>query len=579
MSNVVTKRGAPVKKLLFAFIITIMMLFAFVNANAAQLYYNDEYHYYDAGEIALKVNGANVENLPMHPVIIDDYTMVPAREVFEAMGSKVIWHDDTCRVEIVDNGISVFVKIGDRNTIVDGKTVPIDEPQPLPMLIGKGPDGLKTMVPVRFVAEKLGFLVEWDNKTRTVSITRKEASEIIGGITNGETVLPETNEIFGAVTGKTDSKYDYIYIAAKKGVSPKISRYTAPERVVLDFPGVKFSAQSGGVNIGGNCVDTVRYSNHDSHARLVLDVSDDAQIMILSDENGILIRAEKSPNKQIVYDGFAQRVYFDKNYAGNGKKISNGYSVTFSNIKMENQKILINDGVIYEIIISNSASGCTVSVDGSNKLTYTAEKGFYKGDVVVEEEKPVINVSGKPLVVIDAGHGGEDPGAVSYDGSGKIVARESHINLAIALMVGEKLKNNGVEVIYTRDKDKYISLQERSDLANSVECDMFVSIHCNSIENPEINGTQVYYHPSSETGTYLAENIYKNILNNTPLAPKETQNGSHLFVIRTTASPAVLVETAFISNQSDRNYLQVKANQEKIAEAIFQGIMQTINEK
>ncbi len=578
MSNVVTKRGATVKKLLFAILIIMMLLSTYIGVNAAQLYYNDEYHYYDAGEIGLMVNGANVGNLPMHPVIIDDYTMVPAREVFEAMGSKVIWHDDTCRVEIIDNGISVFVKIGDRNTIVDGKTVPIDKPQPLPMLIGKGPDGLKTMVPVRFVAEKLGFLVEWNDKTRTVSITRKETNppEIIGGTTNGETTIPEEGT-FGAVTGKTDNRYDYIYISAQKGVSPKISRYVNPERVVLDFPDTKFSTLGGGLNLGGNCVETVRYSNHDTHARMVLDVSDDAQVVVLSDKNGILIRAEKSPNKQIIYDAFAQKVYFDKNYVGNGKKIDNGYSVTFSNIKMENQKIEIHDGIIYEIIISNSASGCTVSVDGSNKLTYTAEKGFYKGDTVVENEKPVINVSGKPLIVVDAGHGGEDPGAVAYDGSGKIVARESHINLAIALLLGEKLKNNGVEVIYTRDTDKYISLQERSDLANSVECDMFVSIHCNSIENPQISGTQVYYHPASETGTFLAENIYKNILKMTPLAPKETQNGSHLFVIRTTASPAVLVETAFISNQSDRNYLQGKANQEKIAEAIFQGIMQTLN--
>ena len=579
MSNIVPKRGVTVKKILFTTVFIVMLLFTLINVNAAQIYYNDEYHYYDAGSIGLKVDGENIADLPMHPVIIDDYTMVPVREVFEALGSEVLWHDDTCQVEIVDNGVSVLVKIGDRNTYVNGKVVPIDEEQPLPMLIGKNPEGLKSMVPVRFVAEKLGFLVEWDNAARTVSIyeDKDNPSEIIGGIKDEtEEVIPDTEGVFGKVTAESDDKYDYVYISAKKGISPKITRYSNPERIAFDFSDAQFASLGGTVQLDGNCVDTVRFSNHDTHARLVLDVTDHAQVMILSTENGMLIRTENSPNTQIVYDAFAQRVYFDKNYVGSGKDINNGYSVTFTNIKMENQKIEIHDKTIYEIIISNSASGCTVKVDGSNKLTYTAEKGFYKSDSAVNDEKPVIDSSGKKLVVIDAGHGGDDPGAVGYNSSGKAVAYESHINLAIALLVGEKLENNGVEVVYTRDKDEYITLQGRSELANTIECDMFVSIHCNSIENSAINGTQVYYHPASEIGTILAENIYDNMVEMTGLSPKQTQNGSHLYVIRTTTSPAVLVETAFISNEKDRNYLLSKTGQETMAQAIAQGIMETL---
>ena len=579
MSNIVPKRGVTVKKILFTTVFIVMLLFTLINVNAAQIYYNDEYHYYDAGSIGLKVDGENIADLPMHPVIIDDYTMVPVREVFEALGSEVLWHDDTCQVEIVDNGVSVLVKIGDRNTYVNGKVVPIDEEQPLPMLIGKNPEGLKSMVPVRFVAEKLGFLVEWDNAARTVSIyeDKDNPSEIIGGIKDEtEEVIPDTEGVFGKVTAESDDKYDYVYISAKKGISPKITRYSNPERIAFDFSDAQFASLGGTVQLSGNCVDTVRFSNHDTHARLVLDVTDHAQVMILSTENGMLIRTENSPNTKIVYDAFAQRVYFDKNYVGSGKDINNGYSVTFTNIKMENQKIEIHDKTIYEIIISNSASGCTVKVDGSNKLTYTAEKGFYKSDSAVNDEKPVIDSSGKKLVVIDAGHGGDDPGAVGYNSSGKAVAYESHINLAIALLGGEKIENNGVEVVYTRDKDEYITLQGRSELANTIECDMFVSIHCNSIENSAINGTQVYYHPASEIGTILAENIYDNMVEMTGLSPKQTQNGSHLYVIRTTTSPAVLVETAFISNEKDRNYLLSKTGQETMAQAIAQGIMETL---
>lgn len=581
MSNIVGERGVTVKKTVFLIVTILIMLFAFLNVNAMQIYYNDSYHPYDGGEIKLSINGKLINNLPMMPVIIDDYTMVPVREVFEALGSKVVWHDDTCQVEIIDNGISVFVKIGDRNTYINGELVPIDMPQPLPMLIGMDEKVLKSMVPVRFVAEKLGFDVEWDDKTRTVLIFEDESdiSEIIGDTVDDEQeIMPEEYGVFGKVTANSDEQYDYVYISTRYGISPKITRYTSPERVVFDFPNAAFLSSGETLALGGNCVQTVRYSNHENLARLVFDITKNTQVMVLSTEKGIMLRAEKSENDEIIYDAFAQRVYFNKAYAGNGKTINNGYSVTFTNLKLENQKIEIHDGIIYEIIITNASNGCTVAVDGSNKLRYTAEKGFYKSDTPVKEDnvKPIEKPDGKYTVIIDAGHGGEDPGAVGYNNAGKAVAYESHINLAVALLVGEKLESNGVEVIYTRNKDKYISLTERSELANSSECDLFVSIHCNSIENGAIDGTQVYYHPASETGTILAENIYENMVEMTGLSPKNTQNGSHLYVIRTTTCPAVLVETAFISNEKDRNYLLSKSGQETMAQAITTGIMETL---
>ncbi|MBE7033334.1 MAG: AMIN domain-containing protein [Ruminococcaceae bacterium] len=575
------ERGVIVKKFLFITAFVIIMIFSFMNVSAEQIYYNDEYHTYDAGVIGLKVDGETLENLPMYPVIINNYTMVPVREVFEALGSKVIWHDDTCQVEVADNGVSVFVKIGDRNTTINGQVVPIAAEQPLPMLIGKTPAELKSMVPVRFVAEKLGYKVDWDDVTRTVLISRPntgEDDEIIGDIVyDDEVEIPEKDGVFGKIHAKTDADYDYIYIPAKTGMSPKITRYANPDRVVLDFKGASFDSVGGSVTVNGNCVDTVRYSNHETVARVVLDISDNTQVMVMSDAEGILVRAECSANEQIMYDAFSGRVYFDKTYAGNGKSVNNGYSVTFSNLKLENQTIKIHDSNIYEIIIANSASGCSVTVDGSKKLAYTAEKGFFKSDSPVVEDKPIFRPEGDRVIVIDAGHGGSDPGALGKNSNGKIVAEESKINLKIALLVGKKLEASGIEVVYTRDDDSYVKLQERSELANEIECDLFVSIHCNSIENSSINGTQVYYHPASETGTELAENIYDELVDRTGLSPKNLQNGSHLYVIRTTVSPAVLVETAFISNANDRNYLLSSDGQETIAESIYQGIMKTLD--
>ncbi len=584
MSNVAEKRGVVVKKPLLFIILTVLMLSIALGVNAQQLYYNNEYHYYDAGEIVLKVNGKTITGLPMQPVIINDSTMVPVRELFEAIGSEVTWHDDTCQVEVKDNGISVKVKIGDRNAYVNNKLVKIEEPQPLPMLIGTDPTLLKSMVPVRFIAQHLDFKVDWNSEERTVLINTQssENSDIVIGTTRPDkennsdvAVMPEEEGSFGSVTVDKDAKYDYIYISTRYGVSPRVTRYENPERIVFDFPNAAFQGVGKTITLEGNCVDAVRYSNHENAARLVLDINEQTQALVMSSERGILIRAEKSKNDSLIYDAFQKRVYFDKSYVGSGKKVDNGYKVTFTNLKLDNQVIEINDTAVTNITITSASTGCTVTVEGNPKFSYTAEKGFYISDSPEKDEiqKPAINNN---AIVIDAGHGGTDPGAVGYNSSGKAVAYESHINLAIALMVGEKLEASGLEVVYTRDSDKYIKLQERAEIANKLECRMFVSIHCNSIDKGNINGTQVYYHPASETGTILAENIYDKIVALTGLSPKKTQNGSHLYVIRSTASPAVLVETAFISNESDRNYLLSKKGQETLAEAIYQGIMESL---
>ena len=577
MSNNAKKRGAHVKKFIVWLIICVLMMNMNVCA-AQQIYYNDEYHDYDGGEIKLIVGGKALQNLPMQPVIIDGRTLVPVREVFEAMGSDVIWHDDTCQVEIAANGVSVLIKIGDRNTYVNGKLVKISEDQPLPMLIGHQPDNLKSMVPIRFIAEQLGYTVAWNDAARSVAISTKieSSDEIIEGTVESGKIK------FNDPVANSDGEYDYVYIKTDKPVSPKITRFSDPERVVFDFPGAEFLSQGGTVELYGNTVKSVRYSNHEGNSRVVMDVTDATQVAVMADKaGGIILRALKNQNVQIMYDAFSKRVYFDQGYSGEGKAVVNGYSVTFTDLKMKNQKIKIDDGFIYEIIITEEANGgCTVRADGNNNLKYSKESGIVKktDNQSEEEVKKPSDADNRKIVIIDAGHGGTDPGAIGYDSSGREDAYESRINLAIAKRVQSKLMENGIEVIMTRSTDEYITLANRAEIENQSNCDMFVSIHCNSIENSSIAGTQVYYHPGSERGTVLAENVYDKLVEITGLQPKKTQNGSHLYVIRKTVSPAVLVETAFISNSNDRSYLKSELGQENIANAVVQGIIKTFNE-
>lgn len=567
-----------------SFVISLIIAILFtlnIDALAKNIYYNNTYHVYEAEPISLYVNNKKITSLPMDPIILDGRTMVPIREVFEAMGSTVKWHSETNQAEIVNGKNSILVKIGSRNTYFNGNLIKIDSDQPYPMLIGYSQAVVKTMVPVRFIAEQLNYNVKWDEDTRSVYISQKTTSADTGD----KEVMEDGYGEFNGITVDSDNDYDYIYITTKHGISPKILRYTNPERIVLDFEDAKIKSVGGTLNLNGNCVSTVRFANHETQARIVLDMTDkNAQVMVLSTDDGMLIRVEKSKNTQIVYDAFSKKIYFNSQYTGKGQAVNNGYKVELSNLLMSNQNITINDDYINTIKIESTSSGCIVTVSGNSAMTYSKTDGISisndnnNTDVEEDTENDAPINDGVPTIVIDAGHGGTDPGAVGYNSKNEIVARESKINLSIANIVKDKLETLGYNVIMTRSKDTYVSLSDRVAIANDYECDLFVSIHCNSIENSSINGTQVYYHPVSEIGSELANNIYNLILKNTDLEPKGTQNGSHLYVIRTTSSPAVLVETAFISNESDRNYLLSTSGQNALANSIVEGITKTLKE-
>ena len=98
------------KKIFYSTILLLILLVSIFGLTwfAQQLYYNDEFHYYEGEAITLEVNGSIINSMQMPPVIIEDRTMVPVRDVFETLGSKIVWHDDTCMVEIADTASSVF---------------------------------------------------------------------------------------------------------------------------------------------------------------------------------------------------------------------------------------------------------------------------------------------------------------------------------------------------------------------------------------------------------------------------------------------------------------------------------------
>ena len=237
---------------------------------------------------------------------------------------------------------------------------------------------------------------------------------------------------------------------------------------------------------------------------------------------------------------------------------------------------------------------------------------------------PIKSFAGTPVkvVVIDAGHGGEDPGAIGGKGT-----QEKDITLKMALLLGEMIekKYSDIKVIYTRKTDVFVKLHRRAEIANENRADLFISIHCNAADNKSVYGTETFvmgldkanqniavaqkenasilleknyeenyggFDPSSPEsyiifdlyrGLYLEQSIkfaayiqdeFKNKLNRYCRGVKQAL----FLVLWRTTMPSVLIELGFISNKDEEAYICSEKGQQELVNAIFNAFSKRVEE-
>jgi N-acetylmuramoyl-L-alanine amidase len=223
-------------------------------------------------------------------------------------------------------------------------------------------------------------------------------------------------------------------------------------------------------------------------------------------------------------------------------------------------------------------------------------------------------------VVIDAGHGGKMPGAVTKQ------TKEKDINLKVALRVGKLISDNlsDVTVIYTRKKDETVELYQRAEIANKNKADLFISIHCNSADNRDARGIETFvmgleqteasiavakkenadillendyqtnysdFDPNSpeayiifslynsaylKSSMTLASKVQKHLVSNTKLIDREVKQAK-IFVLYKVAMPSILIELGFISNTEEEKFLLKEDNQELMALSIYNALVEYKN--
>ncbi|WP_130807927.1 N-acetylmuramoyl-L-alanine amidase CwlD [Senegalia massiliensis] len=204
---------------------------------------------------------------------------------------------------------------------------------------------------------------------------------------------------------------------------------------------------------------------------------------------------------------------------------------------------------------------------------------FNEKDIVLETSTPLMD----KIIVLDAGHGGFDPGAI-----GNLTKKEDEINLEITLKLRRLIEQGGGIAVLTRDIDEGLDTEEsktyrqkknedlrnRRILINGSEPDIFISVHLNSFPQSQYYGAQTFYKKGSEESKVLAKGIQKELRRmldkNNERVPQPRDS---IYLIREADSASVLVECGFLSNPNEEKLLNNEEYQQKIAWAIYIGFI------
>lgn len=226
-----------------------------------------------------------------------------------------------------------------------------------------------------------------------------------------------------------------------------------------------------------------------------------------------------------------------------------------------------NEGDWYQIKVDDETIGYVAGwvasiVDDSSEVE--ADESFT--ETVEAQYARKASSLAEATIVIDAGHGGYDPGAISPDQT----IHEKDITLDTALLLMNRLQDAGSNVILTRTADDFVSLNERVSTAHTHQADLFISLHYDSVEQANtMSGTTTYYYFDSHLE--LANTINRYLTQTGPLENNGVRLGDY-YVLRTNRQPGILLELGYMNSDIDVQYIDTHSYQATVVEAIYQSL-------
>lgn len=370
---------------------------------------------------------------------------------------------------------------------------------------------------------------------------------------------------------------DIIEIEGDGALGASVSTLSNPNRIVIDIPNA-ISELDSTLNVKNlDFVTAGRTAMFtETTLRIVFEVGDLVEYSYTTDSDSMTLQLYRSTMDNMSYDASKDVLYLEKEETikTGSVKFNDNYLDGYVDVVLPGDyedvygygTYQIGDDVIESIQVSTSGGKTTLRFNQNRISCYSIKDDGDRYIIYVKNPQDVYD----KVLLLDAGHGGSDPGA---SGNGII---EKDMNLTIMQKVANELSGSGIKVYVTRDSDVYPTNNSRAQIANAI-ADAMVSIHMNS-GSATANGTEVLYKVhSNDTGSgltsqILAELIQESIIEATGNNNRGTKHRTDLLILNGTTVPAVIVETVFISNPGDAVKISDEAYQDTIAEAIADAI-------
>ncbi len=382
------------------------------------------------------------------------------------------------------------------------------------------------------------------------------------------------------------SQADKVFINVSSYKAYTINRISDPNRIILFIPhaysedihvkpsenskyikSIDVNTSSDGVYIAIVLNGQNRYEIVEEAGRLILEIYTQ-KIINLTYNNS-------SQRKYIYLNGIAladQMGFVKSSVKVERTGLVNKVSFSDPSYRLTSGVLYVNDPLIEKISIERRNEEVVLSIYSKEEVSLymNSERNTYTNINIMPLSNPYKN-----SLVIDAGHGGFDPGAV-YDN-----VYEANINLGISKKVEKILTDMGYKVYMTRINNDFVGLYERAHLANQIEAKVFVSIHSNAFLNENVKGIMTLVYPNSSNivglnGKTLAKKIQSNLIINTKAIDMGIIDRPNLVVLKATKMPAVLVESGFMTNKEELALLQNDEYQYILANSIVKGIIETL---
>lgn len=640
-------------------------------------------------KINVLINGEPIQS-DVPPILYDSRTLVPVRFVANYLNADISWNQEKYEATIKTQEKEIILKINSSDVIINGEVTKLPYNVPAKLINDR------TMVPLRFVSETLGFDVGWIPETWTGTIDYKKQDVTNISMVESDGNLPkikiqttglvsykdiyledpyrlvidiprsilnlENKELLDSrgileldvnkypikrirasqfsidpditrivieldryvsykVNRSKDNKQieiDFVNkvndirletIGDKKGVviyntnrpDYNILRLYEPDRIVIDLLDSLLEMDKYKFEIESEFIKGIRtsqfkpdslYNEQDKIVRVVLDlkekdikphlttqVEDDKIILFLDDDGLKNISFEKldDGNRLLQIKANRRMNYYIK-YDEDSKMMEIRLFRKYADL--ENGIIELNDELTDYIKVENIGDYNKVFVKFKKDIFYNVLSSA-KDDVIKIKVMDKIKRYSDKLIIIDAGHGGKDPGTI-----GPITKiKEKNIALDYAFSLEKKLKELGFKTLLIRDRDEYIDLYDRAEKANQSNGDAFISIHFNAHDDKDISGIQTLYCPSylsdvkTEDNYPFAEIIHKEILKATGAVDRGIKRRPKLVVVRETKMVAALLELGFVTNPYEEKKIITEEYKNKAIQGIVNGIVRYFEAK